>query len=391
MVRGFRFAIDRGGTFTDVYAESPSGEVSVIKLLSNDSANYPDAPREGIRRVLRDFYAAKGIPFASDDAHKDVAIPTADLEWIRMGTTVATNALLEREGFPFILVTTTGLGDVLRIGNQSRSFIFDLQMRKTPVLYQRVIEARERVRIIKSSDSPPLALFPGTCIKETLTGEHVEIMQPLDETHIEGELQKAFDEGFRSVAVALIHSYCFPEHEKRIGEIAKAIGFEQVSLSSQIMPMVRLVPRGQTTCVDAYLTPLISEYLRGFLAGFDSGIMTNVDVSFMMSDGGLCPMESFFGFRAILSGPAGGVVGYARTTYSEKSGSPVIGFDMGGTSTDVSRFDGKYSHVYDTQTAGVTIQAPQLDIQTVAAGGGSKLQFRAGMMQVGPGSVGAQP
>lgn len=399
----FRFSIDRGGTFTDVYAELPDGNFKVIKLLSKDPNNYKDAPREGIRRIMRDYYKENNECFACSDDKKDIKIPTNNIQWIRMGTTVATNALLEREGYPFVFLTTKGLKDVLQIGNQSRSFIFDLQMRKVPPLYEHVIEVNERVRIIKNQQKTsqnqqeeeeqqiPKGLYPNSIIKKTITGDYIEIIEKLDEEKVKNELKSYYDRGFRCLSVALIHSYCFPDHEKRIGEIGKEIGFEQISLSSEIMPMIRLVPRGQTSCVDAYLTPLITEYLKGFVSGFDEKMKENTQVSFMMSDGGLCPMENFHGYRSILSGPAGGVVGYGITSFNKKKKIPIIGFDMGGTSTDVSRYDGKFNHVYDTETAGVIIQAPQLDIHTVAAGGGSKLQFKAGMMQVGPESVGAHP
>ena len=384
-MRKFRFSIDRGGTFTDIYAELPDDSSKVYKLLSRDPNNYEDAPREGIRRIMRDFYLKNNIDFPCNDDQKNNKIPTKEIESIRMGTTVATNALLEREGSKFIFVTSKGLSDVLQIGNQTRSFIFDLQMRKPAPLYTKAIEINERVRIATDKKKA----FENSELKETSTGEFIEILERVNEEEVRNELKKYYSEGIKSIGVALMHSYCFPDHELIIGRIAKEIGYTQISLSSQIMPMMRLVPRGQTTCVDAYLTPLIVEYIKTFEKGFEE--LKGVDVSFMMSDGGLCPMNDFHGYRSILSGPAGGVVGYALTSYSKENKTPIIGFDMGGTSTDVSRYDGNFHHVYDTETAGITIQAPQLDIHTVAAGGGSKLDFIAGMPYVGPGSVGAHP
>jgi 5-oxoprolinase (ATP-hydrolysing) len=194
-----------------------------------------------------------------------------------------------------------------------------------------------------------------------------------------------YDQGYKSIAICLLHSYTFPDHEQQIGDLAQSIGFSHVSLSSQVMPMVKIVPRGTSATADAYLTPCIKQYIKGFVSGFDDGFEKGTtQLQFMQSDGGLVPVSHFSGFKAILSGPAGGVVGYALTTFDKQSQVPVIGFDMGGTSTDVSRFDGHYEHVFETTTAGVTIQAPQLDINTVAAGGGSMLFFKNGMFVVGP-------
>ena len=224
---------------------------------------------------------------------------------------------------------------------------------------------------------------------------------PLDEADVRAQLQSVLAMGIKSVAIVFTHSYTFTEHERRSKAIAEELGFSQISISSEVMPMVRMVPRGCTTCVDAYLTPVIKQYLANFRSGFDAGL-EQVQVSFMQSDGGLTPMHSFSGNRAILSGPAGGVVGYARTSYHHDDGpqaiseedetqKPVIGFDMGGTSTDVSRYAGTYEHVFETVTAGVTVQCPQLDINTVAAGGGSRLFFKNGLFVVGPESAGAHP
>ncbi|KTF85847.1 hypothetical protein cypCar_00013456 [Cyprinus carpio] len=268
----FDFAIDRGGTFTDVFARLPDGREKVLKLLSHDSQNYRDAPTEGIRRVLEE---ETGESFA-----RDQPLDTSQIGWIRMGTTVATNALLERQGERTALLVTRGFRDLLHIGTQARPALFDL---------------------VSSADD--------------------------------------------------LDSSQWAAHEKAVVSLAKRLGFTQVSLSSEVMPMVRAVPRGYTVCADAYLTPKIHLYLTEFSEGFKGGLK-DVDVLFMQSDGGLTPMEQFCGSRAVLSGPAGGVVGYAVTC----------------TSTDVSRYAGQYEHVFEATISGITLQAPQLDISTVAAG-----------------------
>ncbi|MFC1505066.1 hydantoinase/oxoprolinase family protein, partial [Thermodesulfobacteriota bacterium] len=373
----FRFSIDRGGTFTDIYAEVP-GEPGfrVVKLLSEDPQNYADAPREGIRRILQDV---------NGHSYPQNGFEANDIEWIRMGTTVATNALLERKGARCALLVTKGFRDILQIGNQDRPHIFDLEIRKPDLLYETVIEVDERVRIMR-----PAETLEGRQVVHGITGEKLVVIQPLDLGVLRPQLQAILDQGIQSIAVVFIHAYAWPEHELSIGQLAREMGFIQISLSSQVMPMVKLVARGDTTMVDAYLNPHIQAYLNSFKAGFTDGLR-NTNLLFMQSDGGLARADDFTGSRAILSGPAGGVVGYAMTTFHEDSGQPVIGFDMGGTSTDVSRFGGEYELVFETQTAGVRIQAPQLHIKTVAAGGGSRLFFENGMFMVGPESAGAHP
>ncbi len=376
-IPSFRFSIDRGGTFTDVYAEVP-GEPGfrVVKLLSEDPQNYPDAPREGIRRILE---SVTGKIFPKE------SFPAENIEWIRMGTTVATNALLERKGAKTVLVTTKGFRDLLQIGNQSRPKIFDLEIRKLDLLYEEVIEVDERVRIIKDSEkSDPDS---GLEIAEGTTGEKFAVLAKPDLESVSKELEAVFEKGIRAVAVVFLHAYAFPEHERQIGKIADEIGFEQISLSHEVMPMVKMVARGDTTTVDAYLTPHIRNYLESFRSGFSDNLEKS-QLLFMQSDGGLTDSGNFKGSNAILSGPAGGVVGYAVTT---ELGQPVIGFDMGGTSTDVSRYGDDYELVHETETAGVRIQAPQMHIKTVAAGGGSRLFFRNGLFEVGPESAGAHP
>ncbi len=397
----FRFSIDRGGTFTDVYAEVP-GESGfrVVKLLSEDPQNYPDAPREGIRRILEDV---TGKPFPKQ------SFSAAAVEWIRMGTTVATNALLERKGARTALVITQGFRDLLQIGNQTRPKLFDLEIRKLDLLYEQVIEVEERVRLLQKKEAEGnrekaedtrLEIIEGT------TGEQFVVLAKPDLDGIRPKLQGVYDSGIRALAVVFTHAYAVPDHEQMLGKLAREIGFTQISLSHEVIPMVKMVARGDTTTVDAYLTPHIHNYLDSFRTGFSDGLESS-QLLFMQSDGGLTDADHFKGSNAILSGPAGGVVGYALTTSvkNDESGiknsnsqppitdhrSPTIGFDMGGTSTDVSRYGTDYELTYETETAGVRIQAPQMHIKTVAAGGGSRLFFRNGLFEVGPESAGAHP
>lgn len=313
-------------------------------------------------------------------------INTEWIESIRMGTTVATNALLERKGEKVVLLVNKGFRDILQIGNQARPKIFDLNIRKSSNLYKEVIEVDCRI-VPERSDCE---LNESSWRKIAgISNSNFLVIKELNNEEVRNELKKSFEGGFRSLAVALAHSYACPEHEIEIGKIAKEVGFTTITLSHQAMPMVRLVPRGFTTCAESYLTPHVDRYLASFRAGFEKNL-EGVEVLFMQSDGGLTDMDRFRGARAILSGPAGGVIGYSITS-SRETKLPVIGFDMGGTSTDVSRYDGHYEHVIESTTAGVTIQSPQLDINTVAAGGGSRLIFRSGMYVVGPESMGSNP
>ncbi|KAI9112806.1 hypothetical protein K1719_016123 [Acacia pycnantha] len=375
-----KFCIDRGGTFTDVYAEIPGqSDGLVLKLLSVDPSNYDDAPVEGIRRILEEFTGEK--------ISKCSKIPTEKIEWIRMGTTVATNALLERKGERIAVCVTQGFRDLLQIGNQARPNIFDITVSRPSNLYEEIVEVEERVQLgqdegVEHQDSSSLV--------KGISGELVRIVKPLNEEALKPVLKRLLDKGICCLAVVLIHSYTFPQHEQQVEKLALSLGFRHVSISSALTPMVRAVPRGLTASVDAYLTPVIKEYLSGFLSKFDDGL-GKLNVLFMQSDGGLAPESSFSGHKAILSGPAGGVVGYSQTLFGLETDKPLIGFDMGGTSTDVSRYAGSYEQVLETQVAGAIIQAPQLDINTVAAGGGSKLKFQFGAFQVGPESVGAHP
>ncbi|KAL2159117.1 hypothetical protein VTH06DRAFT_2876 [Thermothelomyces fergusii] len=402
--RGIRIAIDRGGTFTDCVGNY-NGQDVIIKLLSEDPANYSDAPLEGIRRIMSHFLGEE-IPRGSP-------LDTSRIDSIRMGTTVATNALLERKGEKIALVVTKGFRDCLVIGNQSRPKIFDLAIRKPEVLYSTVVEIDERVTLEDYAEDPERRLTKvdvrvGTPEAATadlvmgLSGEAVRVLRRPNRTAVREQLQAVFDSGIRSVAVCLMHAYTFPDHEALVGEVAREIGFQHISLSHELMPMIKLVPRATSVCADAYLTPAIKRYISGFQQGFEGGLGTKsvehgkggkgARCEFMQSDGGLVDVDRFTGLRAILSGPAGGVVGYAITSYDENTRIPVIGFDMGGTSTDVSRYgEGRYDHTFETTTAGVTIQSPQLDINTVAAGGGSMLFFKNGLFVVGPESAGAHP
>ncbi|EDW10305.1 5-oxoprolinase [Drosophila mojavensis] len=372
------FAIDRGGTFTDVLCICPGGRVRTMKLLSEDPERYSDAPREGIRRILKEETGA--------DLTAAGLVDTSKIGWVRMGTTVATNALLERKGDPVVLVVNSGFRDLLYIGNQARPKIFDLNIRKPANLYQTVVEVDCRI-VPEQADR--CQLNHQWKVLQGITGCRYLEVQPVDELTVRASLTAARQQGINSVAVVLAHSYACPEHELRIGAIATELGFNHVTLSHKAMPMCRVVARGYTACAEAYLTPHVDRYLASFKSGFENQL-AGVDVLFMQSDGGLTNMENFRGARAILSGPAGGVVGYALTG-SRETDLPLIGFDMGGTSTDVSRYAGTYEHVIESTTAGVTIQAPQLDINTVAAGGGSRLFFRSGIFVVGPESAGSHP
>ncbi len=438
----FQFSIDRGGTFTDVHCILPSGQEIVQKLLSEDPDNYPDAPTEGIRRILHQYdnekqHAAQN-EHSSDNYNyyyeRNQKVYTGNIQSIRMGTTVATNALLERKGEKTGLIITKGFKDLLEIGNQSRENIFDLSCYKPSLLYDHVEEVDERIMLaefvenIKNSvaennnetkqqsnydNSDCLSSGARTSPQDTgITNEQIIILRPPQKAQIQSILQSFKKRNIKSLAIVLTHSYTYDKHERFIASMANEMDwFTNISMSSHIMPMIKMVSRGHTACAAAYLTPKISTYLESFKRGFDDALVENVRLSFMKSDGGLTPVDDFGGHQAILSGPAGGVIGYAKTAYRKggklfkKGGSgdvsndndndekimPVIGFDMGGTSTDVSRYDGSLELVFETITAGVAIQAPQLDINTVAAGGGSRLFLRSGMFYVGPESAGAHP
>ena len=358
------FWIDRGGTFTDVIGRRPDGHLVTQKLLSENPEAYPDAAVEGIRRLL-------GLR-----SHEP--IQGASIGAVKMGTTVATNALLERKGDRTLLLITKGFRDALRIGYQARPKIFARHIVKPDMLYERVAEVDERVRA------------DGT------------VERAVDLDAVRAELLRAQGDGIRGVAIVFMHAYRFSEHECRVAALARDVGFEQVSASHEVSPLIKLVSRGDTTVVDAYLSPILRRYVSQV-----SGDLNNDGVAgaspaspgarkgtprlmFMMSSGGLTAADLFRGKDAILSGPAGGVVGMAET--GRQAGFPrLIGFDMGGTSTDVSHFAGAYERAFETEVAGVRMRAPMMLIHTVAAGGGSILHFDGARFRVGPGSAGADP
>ncbi|MGV9277139.1 hydantoinase B/oxoprolinase family protein [Streptomyces griseosporeus] len=338
---GWQFWVDRGGTFTDIVARRPDGRLVTHKLLSDNPARYADAAVAGVHALLGD----------SPDP----------VDSVRMGTTVATNALLERKGERTLLVITRGFRDALRIGYQNRPRIFARRIDLPELLYERVVEVDERI-----------------------TADGTVLRAP-DLDTLAGALQEAYDDGIRAVAVVCMHSHLHPAHEQAVGRLAARTGFPQISLSSEVSPLMKLVPRGDTAVVDAYLSPVLRRYVRHV-----ADELTGVRLMFMQSNGGLAEAGQFRGKDAILSGPAGGIVGMARM--SRLAGHDrVIGFDMGGTSTDVSHYAGDYERVFTSQIAGVRLRAPMLDIHTVAAGGGSVLHFDGSRYRVGPDPAGADP
>ncbi len=344
---GWRFWIDRGGTFTDVVARRPDGALVARKLLSDDPGRYADAAVQGVRDLLG---LAPGAP-----------VPATQVAEVRMGTTVATNALLERRGEPTLLVTTRGFGDALRIGYQDRPQIFALDIRLPAPVYERVLEVDER----RAAD--------GTVVRE------------LNEEQARRGLHEAFQAGYRSVAVALLHGFRNPAHERRVAALARATGFTQISVSSEVSPLAKLVSRGETTVVDAYLSPVLRRYVDDVAEQ-----LGGVRLRFMQSHGGLTDAHLFRGKDSILSGPAGGIVGAVETC--RRAGfTKLVTFDMGGTSTDVSHYAGEFERSLESVVAGVRLRAPMLRIHTVAAGGGSVCAFEDGRYRVGPRSAGAHP
>ncbi len=341
------FWIDRGGTFTDVVARRPEGGYLSHKLLSENPEQYPDAALQGIRDLLG---VAKADP-----------IPTERIAAVKMGTTVGTNALLERKGDRTLLVINDGFHDALRIGYQTRPHLFELNIQLPEMLYERVLEVTGRY---------------------TARGEE---RAPLDLDSARAGLQAAFDAGIRACAIVFMHGYRFPAHEKAVAEAAREIGFTQISTSHQVSPLMKLVGRGDTTVVDAYLSPILRRYVDQVAAELgDTRLM------FMQSNGGLTDASLFQGKDCILSGPAGGVVGAVRTT-AMAGFEKIIGFDMGGTSTDVSHYAGDFERAFESEVAGIRMRAPMMHIHTVAAGGGSILHYDGSRFTVGPDSAGANP
>ena len=348
----WQFWIDRGGTFTDIIGRNPEGKISTHKLLSENPQQYSDAAIQGIRDIL------------SLKSYDQIPIDKIDL--IKMGTTVATNALLERNGERTLLAITKGFGDILRIGYQQRPNLFALDIKLPDMLYSEIEEIDERVDI------------------------HGNIIKKLDKSGTEVKLKKAFDNGYRSIAIVLLHGYRYKKHENQINLIAQKIGFEQISVSHQVIPLMKIVPRGDTTVIDAYLSPILRRYVNQFENALGTEKKDKGKLMFMQSNGGLTDAHFFQGKDAILSGPAGGVVGMVKT--GEKAGfKKLIGFDMGGTSTDVCHYNGDYERTLETQVAGVRLRAPMMLINTVAAGGGSILHFDGSRYRVGPDSAGANP
>lgn len=347
------FWIDRGGTFTDVVARHPDGRIEARKVLSENPEAYEDAALEGIRQFL-------GV-------QSTAPIPASRINSVKMGTTVATNALLERKGDPTVLVITSGLKDQLEIGYQERPDIFAKEIVKPEMLYSRVVEVDERV------------LADGS------------IEKPVDLEALRGDLTEAYANDIRSIAIVLMHAYAYPNHEVEIAKLAGEIGFEQISVSHEVSPLIKIVGRGDTTVADAYLSPILSRYVErvtAALSGAEDG--RGPKVMFMASSGGLKAADLFQGRDAILSGPAGGIVGMAES--AKIAGfEKVIGFDMGGTSTDVSHYAGDYERAFETQVAGVRMRVPMMRIHTVAAGGGSILFYDGARFRVGPESAGANP
>jgi len=348
----WQFWIDRGGTFTDIIGRNPEGKISTHKLLSENPQQYSDAAIQGIRDILS---------LKSNDQ-----IPIDKIDLIKMGTTVATNALLERNGERTLLAITKGFGDILRIGYQQRPNLFALDIKLPDMLYSEIEEIDERIDI------------------------HGNIIKKLDKSGTEVKLKKAFDNGYRSIAIVLLHGYRYKKHENQINLIAKKIGFEQISVSHKVIPLMKIVPRGDTTVIDAYLSPILRRYVNQFENALGTEKKDKGKLMFMQSNGGLTDAHFFQGKDAILSGPAGGVVGMVKT--GEKTGfKKLIGFDMGGTSTDVCHYNGDYERTLETQVAGVRLRAPMMLINTVAAGGGSILHFDGSRYRVGPDSAGANP
>ncbi|WP_313930251.1 hydantoinase B/oxoprolinase family protein [Trichocoleus sp. FACHB-262] len=343
----WQFWIDRGGTFTDVVARRPDGELVVHKLLSENLERYADAPLQGIRELL-------GIA-------TEVPIPAEQIAAMKMGTTVATNALLERKGDRVVLLITQGFRDALRIGYQNRPNIFARQIILPEMLYEQVIEVEERY----------------TAQGEELTPVNLEALRP--------ELQAAYESGIRACAIAFLHGYRYPNHEQQVADLAREIGFTQISVSHEVSPLMKLVSRGDTTVVDAYLSPILRRYVDRV-----AGQLGDTQLMFMQSNGGLTDAKFFQGKDSILSGPAGGIVGAVQT--SKLAGfEQIITFDMGGTSTDVAHYNGEYERTFETEVAGVRMRSPMMSIHTVAAGGGSILQFDGSRYRVGPESAGANP
>ena len=348
----WKFFADRGGTFTDIVAITPDNQIITHKLLSQNPERYEDAIVQGIRDILglspQDFLTSE------------------EIEVIKIGTTVGTNALLERKGDRTVLVITKGFKDALRIGYQNRPDIFAREIILPELLYEEVIEIEERI------DAQGNELIP------------------LNLEQVKTDLIKIYQSGIRSCAITLMHSYRYPEHEKQVAKIAEEIGFTQMSVSHQVSPLMKLISRGDTTVVDAYISPILRRYVNQVTNQLNNNEKSSIKLMFMQSNGGLTNANNFQGKDSLLSGPAGGIVGAVQT--SLKAGfNKIITFDMGGTSTDVAHFNGEYERQFETEIAGIRMRVPMMAIHTVAAGGSSILQFKNNRYQVGPDSAGANP
>jgi len=352
MAQQWQFWIDRGGTFTDIVAKRDDGSLFTHKLLSENPDHYQDAAIQGIRDVM-------GLD-------RDQSLPTEQIQTIKMGTTVATNALLEHKGEPLVLLITKGFRDALRIGYQNRPDIFAREIILPEMVYEEVIEVEERL---------------------DASGN---VIAPLNQEQVREDLQRAYDKGIRSCAIALMHGYRYPQHEQKIAEIAQELNFTQISVSHKVAPLMKLVSRGETTVVDAYLSPILHRYVEQIASQLNLDENSNTQLLFMQSNGGLVDANLFQGKDSILSGPAGGIVGAVKT--SQIAGcNKIISFDMGGTSTDVAHYAGEYERNLETEIAGVRLKTPMMSIHTVAAGGGSIIDFDGSRYRVGPASAGAYP
>ena len=343
----WQFWVDRGGTFTDILAKKPNGEIDSLKLLSENLDSYSDPIEKGIEIFFK--------------KNKKLNPKIENIEVIKIGTTIGTNALLEKKGIKTALITTEGFRDILKIGFQNRPNLFDINIRLPDQLYEEVIEVEERV------------LSDGTKIK------NLEINKTRD------ELIKLFKKGIKSLAIVFMHGYKYPDHEKKVSNIASEIGFKQISCSHVISPTIKFINRGDTTVLDAYLSPIIYNYTRTLKSKFPK-----TKLMFMQSNGGLAAAEYFMGKNSILSGPAGGVIG-AIVTSKNANIDKIIGFDMGGTSTDVCHYNGKIERTFNSEISGIKMQTPMIAVHTVAAGGGSILHFDGSRFRVGPDSAGANP
>jgi len=352
----WQFWIDRGGTFTDVIALTPDQKIVTHKLLSENPRQYADGAVEGIRTLM-------GVK-------KGQRIPTEDIEVIKMGTTVATNALLERKGERVVLVINEGFGDALRIGYQHRPNIFAREIVLPTMVYDSVMEVSARY------------------------SSHGEELVPLNEEKVFEDLQRVYEQGIRSCAIVLLHGYRYPNHEQRISAIAHRLGFSQISVSHEVSPLMKLISRGDTTVVDAYLSPILRGYVNQVKNALSQEKEENIGrlpkLMFMQSNGGLVDANQFQGKDSILSGPAGGIVGAVKTCQQAQI-DKIITFDMGGTSTDVAHFNGEYERNFETEIAGVRLRVPMMAIDTVASGGGSICRFDGLNYRVGPESAGANP